>query len=232
MAEQLFGRCQTCIGNMMKYICGMACDAQQSDYLNVSKFDTYNGNKYVTELDFYIDESYTVSTFESCKKVVHPSSGLLALDLACGAPAKDCTHVRWFDFMGHYDPVSNPFVPFEVKYIWGQEGPNGTFTSETKLCSENYEGKFECSCVDCEESCPSGIKPKGEDPAFSILEMNGATFISAIAIGAIGVVSIFLGGILGRNMKISELPKLFGGFPIVNEYLKRYFKWWGKCTYN
>lgn len=228
MAEQLFGRCQTCVKNMLKSICELACSPNQNYYINVSKTETNNGKKYVTELNYHIDENYTVGTFESCKSVVHPSSGLFALDLACGTPAKDCTHEKWFSFMGHHDPVANPFVPFEIKYIWDQEGPNGSFTADTKSCSENYEGYFECSCVDCKDSCPSGIDLEGEEPAFKVLEMNGVTFIVAIVIGALGVISIILGGIFGRKLKIFELPKLFGGYSFVNQYLKRFFKWWGK----
>src|SRR5690349_25142926 len=35
MAEGIFGRCQTCLSTMMKGICGLACDPDQSRYVSI-----------------------------------------------------------------------------------------------------------------------------------------------------------------------------------------------------
>lgn len=216
---------------MLKSICGVGCDPNQSDYMTVSKTEKSPiGDKlYVTEIEYFIDEEYTMGTFNSCKKVVHPSSGLLALDLACGAPAKKCTDKMWFDFMGTPDEVSNPFVPFRINYIWDKKVDNTHFTAPTKTCNESYPGYFDCSCVDCTESCPAGSAPTSEDSGFLVFELNGTAFVVAMVIGGLGVIGLILGTILGRQCSIREVPKFLGGFRFVNKHLTTFFTWWGQC---
>lgn len=42
------------------------------------------GREYVSAIDFNIDDAYVTGTYESCKSVVHPASGRVAMDFSCG----------------------------------------------------------------------------------------------------------------------------------------------------
>lgn len=66
------------------------------------------------EIDFYITDEYINGTHNSCKNVIYPPTGKLALDLMCGNwGASKCTPRRWYDFMGD---VELDFVPFQINY--------------------------------------------------------------------------------------------------------------------
>ena len=68
------------------------------------------------ELEVYIDEKYMNDTYDSCKNVVYPSSGNLAMDLACGVhDASRCNAKLWYEFQG--DPVANGFIAFRMIFI-------------------------------------------------------------------------------------------------------------------
>lgn len=54
---------------------------------------------YVDSIDFYMSEEYVEGVFNSCKNVITPSSGALAMDFACGRlGAKHCTAKKWVCF--------------------------------------------------------------------------------------------------------------------------------------
>ena len=44
-----------------------------------------NGTRKVSEVNFYIDEGFTESVYDSCKDVVSPSTTGTVMDLMCGA---------------------------------------------------------------------------------------------------------------------------------------------------
>ena len=225
MAEGIFGRCQSCMRNLLKGICGIACDPHQSKYLNVLETKTGVFGTYANKVEYLIDREYTENVYESCKRVIHPSSGRLALDLACGTEATKCTAEKFFFFMG--DPIASPLVPFKIEYIYS-ENPDLRFTSKTKKCDEAFDNSYACSCVDCPASCPIGNTLQPEDSGFLLMDLNGTTFIVAIIIGSFGTIGILLGMTLWRNMKLANLPMFFGGFDEVNTELSRVFCWWGK----
>ena len=71
--------------------------------------------EYVDEIDIYIGDEYFNGAYNSCKHVIYPSTGQLALDLMCGSwGASKCSPARWFGFMGD---ASSPFVPFQINYL-------------------------------------------------------------------------------------------------------------------
>lgn len=225
MAEGIFGRCRTCMKNLLKGICAIACDPDQDRYLDI--LEEFNstmqaGKTYASHVEFRMDPEYKKNVFESCKNVIHPASGRLALELACGTEISKCSPDQLFFYMG--DPVGNPLVPFKLDYT-NTADPNIRFTSETLNCSAAYPDDYACSCVDCELSCPATDPPKPEDEGFVIGGLNGVTFIVAMCVGGVGLILIIFGSIF--NVKFGDLPQLFGGFSGFNEGLSEFFKWIG-----
>lgn len=81
-------------------------------------FKFFPGVDSVNGIKVYLSNEYMEGTFNSCSRVSVPSTGQLALDLMCGDwGASRCSPNKWFAFMGHYDPMANPFVPFQIDYI-------------------------------------------------------------------------------------------------------------------
>lgn len=176
----------------------------------------------MNKVEYRIDLNYTTKVYESCKEVIHPSSGRQAMDLACGTDASKCNPDQWYFYMG--DPAANPLVPFKIEYV-NSDDPDRRFTSETKKCNEAYDGSYACSCVDCAQSCPNAAPPEPEDPGYRIFDLNGTTFIIAIVVGSLGIVILFF---LGRNVTFKDLPRYLGGFEGTNIWLTKFFRWWGR----
>lgn len=225
MAEGIFGRCQTCLKNMMKGICGVACDPNQDKYLTILETrnsSVFQGKEFVHRLEYRMDPKYMEEVYETCKEVIHPASGRQAMELACGTDASKCTYEQLYFYMG--DPGANPLVPFKIEYVPSTDPDR--FESETKECHEAYEGSYACSCVDCAASCPLAEPPAPEDPGYLIFDLNGATFIAAVIIGSLGVIALIFGS--AASYTLSDLPKAFGGFDGMDKILSKFFGWWGR----
>ena len=92
----------------------------------------------------YQSTEYTYATHESCCRVVHPMSGSIALDIACGGYiGNQCTPEKWelaiyvlssyyyqitmliFNFFRWYEYMGsvkkNDLVPFDIKYVYEKE---------------------------------------------------------------------------------------------------------------
>ncbi|XP_017791086.1 PREDICTED: Niemann-Pick C1 protein-like [Habropoda laboriosa] len=150
MAENIFGRCPTCIKNVYKLICDLSCSPEQSRFLNVTK-TAFNeeGKEYVEELEVYIAEEYMTDAYDSCKYVVYPQTGNLAMDLACGVHgASRCTAKLWYEYQG--DPDVNNFISFRMKFVTDKPYWNQSVIT----CDQMYDGLSACSCVDCPSACP------------------------------------------------------------------------------
>ncbi|XP_058063255.1 NPC intracellular cholesterol transporter 1 homolog 1b [Anopheles bellator] len=221
-AEGLFSRCTTCLQNMLYSICSLACHPEQSRFMTAY---TDPSGTYVNSVEYRIDRRYVEGTYESCRGIVLPSSGKYAMDVGCGYwEAAGCTAERWFEYMGAAD---NDFVPFEILYRM-EEDPDRRFNQETKHCDEAYEGSYACSCVDCEESCPTSSPPQPEDPGFTVGDLNGVTFTVAVVVGGVGLVFILLSLIFGHHrLDRPDYPQFLGGLPAVNRALVRFFTVWG-----
>ncbi|XP_076646594.1 NPC intracellular cholesterol transporter 1 homolog 1b [Halictus rubicundus] len=174
MVEGIFGRCPTCVKNAFKLICDMSCSPVQSTFLRV--VETRNnsaGNAYVSEIEAYVAEDYMNNTYDSCKDIVHPASGNLAMDLACGANgARGCSAKKWYEFQG--DPDANDFIGFRLHFI-----PNNTFWNEpTTPCSDRSNGLSACSCTDCPSGCDYAVNLEKND--FLIFGVEGYGVIAGI----------------------------------------------------
>lgn len=90
MADSIFGRCTTCIKNMIRGICDFTCAHDQSRFMEAVNiiYDAEIKKYYIDEVNVLISYEYVNSTFESCSKVVHPMSGYLAMEIGCGEHAK------------------------------------------------------------------------------------------------------------------------------------------------
>lgn len=97
-AEAIFGRCQTCVGNMLRSICAFTCGADQSRFINatVGINESFFGTaEVVLEIDINIDERFVNETYDSCQGVVNPATGTTSMDIACGFyDSRTCTPRR------------------------------------------------------------------------------------------------------------------------------------------
>lgn len=116
MAEGIFGRCQTCLRNMLKSICGVGCDPEQSDYITILENGTnpIDNKIFANVIEFRMNPKYMDDSYESCRHIIHPASGKLAMDLSCATEAINCDVEKWYAFQG--EPSLNPLVPFRINY--------------------------------------------------------------------------------------------------------------------
>ncbi|XP_047362414.1 NPC intracellular cholesterol transporter 1 homolog 1b-like [Vespa velutina] len=194
MAEGIFGRCTTCLKNIFRHICDYSCSMNQSQFMNVTKSKmNENGLYYIDELEIHVAEEFINKTFESCKNVINPSSGGLAMDLACGSHgASRCTPRKWYDFMNSV--TENNFVPFQINNIYDRPDiwHNDPWNAVVKPCSEPYDNSsLSCSCVDCPAACPV-TKLTINSKSFIILGKNGYGIIAAILIALITIIATFI----------------------------------------
>lgn len=99
-AEVIFGRCQTCISNMLLSICAFTCAPDQTRFMNatVDTLTDFFGQEtdVVISIDINIDTKFVADTYDSCQGVVNPATGTTAMDIACGIyDAKTCTPQRY-----------------------------------------------------------------------------------------------------------------------------------------
>nr|XP_012232256.1 PREDICTED: Niemann-Pick C1 protein-like isoform X2 [Linepithema humile] len=192
MAENIFGRCPTCIRNMFRLICDLTCSTEQGRFLKVTKSDLdEDGMEYVVETEIHVTEEYVTATYDSCKNMINPMSGMLAMDMACGSHgASRCSPKLWYEYMG--DIEENMFIPFQMTYVydatdkWGAEPWN----AQAKKCDEAYDDlSAPCSCVDCPSSCPFTKWEIDSNDTFTIGDFNGYGVIAAIVIVALTILS-------------------------------------------
>ncbi|XP_076173454.1 NPC intracellular cholesterol transporter 1 homolog 1b isoform X2 [Ptiloglossa arizonensis] len=117
------------------------------------------------------------TTFDSCKNIVHPASGNLAMDLACGVHgASWCTAEKWYRYQGDVD--ANDFVSFGMHFI----PDNSSWNEPVKTCNETYDNLTACSCVDCSAACP-----------FTKIERNDSDFeYNDYGILSKGIIAVFV----------------------------------------
>ncbi|KAL6429081.1 hypothetical protein ACFW04_008102 [Cataglyphis niger] len=236
-AEGIFSRCATCIKNMFRLICDITCSPKQSQFVKVTKSAIENGIEYVNECEIHVTEEFINATYDSCKNVVSPSSGNLAMDLACGSlEASKCSPKLWYEFMGD---AENGYAPFQMNYVydipdqWGDKPWNPI----TKNCNEAYDNSsIACSCVDCPTACPFVELKIDSDNTFMIGEFNGYGIIAAILIVVLTILASFVYCLYGLLMSCckkgaSEVPpeKKQNCSQKYQKILEKAFAAWGKA---
>ncbi|XP_071451565.1 NPC intracellular cholesterol transporter 1 homolog 1b-like [Hetaerina americana] len=174
----------------------MACKIHISGH--GGQFHSLESGDQVAELDIYFTKNYMYGTYNSCKEVVVPSSGNLAMDLLCGSwGSSRCTPERWFAFMGAYKDRGNIYVPFQMNFNSDENTPGiKPFNGRIVKCNEKYDDKTNaCSCVDCLESCPAKkpVEPNDDD-SFIIDGKDGMAVLCIISFCV--VMGLVLAGLL------------------------------------
>ncbi|XP_044760492.1 NPC intracellular cholesterol transporter 1 isoform X1 [Coccinella septempunctata] len=179
LAANFLQRCPSCMKNFMQSICDYSCSSDQSKYVEVVKINNDNGTDFIDEINVYITQDYIEGTFNSCKRVSVPSTGQLALDLMCGPwGAAKCTPYRWFEYMGQAG--ENIFVPFQINYKVTEVPIKQFVPLDPPIipCSSALDERTpQCSCVDCEESCPAPPPEPSPPSPISILGLTLYKFI-------------------------------------------------------
>ncbi|MCP9257813.1 Niemann-Pick C1 protein [Dirofilaria immitis] len=128
-----------------------------------------NKTHYITEVAYYVRDSYADGLFQSCKDVRAIGTDY-ALSFMCGMSISECDLSRWFTFMGSYNedigiPFHINFIPTPSSLESIQEdqlsASNATIRHDINppstrvfLCSEAaYPNGSPCSCQDCPQSC-------------------------------------------------------------------------------
>lgn len=236
-AASIFGRCATCMQNMLNSICEFTCSPEQSRFMNVSvetvedwSSGTLVERDAVLAAHVNMDERYINATYESCRHVVHPASGRIAMALACGAhDASTCNARHWYQFMG--DPELNrDFVPFLIEYNYDETDAERMLQPNTRPCHEAYAGAYGCSCVDCPQTCPTALPPAVLDGVgFQVAGLNGVSFVLSIVFGVLGILIVSLATLLPACWRLVwRVPDFFAGVPAVTGGLAAFFGWWGR----
>ncbi|XP_032670245.1 NPC intracellular cholesterol transporter 1 homolog 1b-like isoform X2 [Odontomachus brunneus] len=203
LADSIYGRCPTCVRNMFRLICDLTCSPEHSRFLKVTKTGKDGKLEYVEEVEVHVTEKYINDTYDSCKYVVNPTSGNLAMDLACGDKgASRCSPKLWYEYMG--DLKNNPLTPIQMNYIYdAAEGwDDEPWDNVAKNCSEAYDSSsIACSCVDCPTACPVIKLEIDTSSTFLIGELNGYGVVAAIGLLVVTIIAFAVGGLLRKYRK-------------------------------
>lgn len=232
-SDGIVSRCPTCEKNFAQTVCEMTCAPDHSRFLTAGtvKTNPVDNVKYIDDIEYRLDDEYAQSIYNSCKGIIHPASGRPIMDIMCGAQdSRTCDHRKWLGYLG--DKENNEYVPFQITYNFDESSEENRLKGDPKKCNENYEGLYSCSCIDCADSCPAGKPPAGETFGFTVAELNGYTFITAILFGII-VIPLVIFNWIGFLKCCTATPHFCGGFGFVGDGLYKIFKWWGTfCAKN
>ncbi|XP_037082633.1 NPC intracellular cholesterol transporter 1-like [Pollicipes pollicipes] len=199
LAASQFSRCPICYYNLRKSICEMSCSAEQSSFMNVTATAfTADGVEYLTNVDYYIDESYTTGTFDSCSKVLYPQTNAPAIANLCGEWGwYRCTPERFYEALG-----DNIYAPFIITYKIGTDSddvaPYHYLKMEAQTCDTNTTSNTgkpvdSCACTDCPRACPVAppIPPPAGDWMVSFeVTMYGSEAVMLIVFVALALIFI------------------------------------------
>ncbi|XP_047225004.1 NPC intracellular cholesterol transporter 1 [Girardinichthys multiradiatus] len=170
---QFLSRCPSCFYNLMNLFCELTCSPHQSQFMNATKFMGEN----VTEVEYYIGQTFTNAMYNACQDVQAPSTNVKALSLLCGKDAQDCNATNWIQYMFSID---NGQTPFPIIPIFSDVGIHGytPMNNKTYACTEGLEdGSGPCSCQDCTAACGPKPVPPPLPPPWTILGMDAMSVI-------------------------------------------------------
>uniref|UniRef100_A0A915PM62 SSD domain-containing protein n=1 Tax=Setaria digitata TaxID=48799 RepID=A0A915PM62_9BILA len=170
LPRQFLGRCPSCLTNFVQLWCDFTCSPNQANFVRVisTTGDLHvieNKTEYITEVGYYVRDSYADGLFQSCKNVRAIGTDY-ALSFMCGVSVTECDISRWFTFLGTYNEDIG--VPFHISFILTpslsakaqQATSNSTTikisppTTRVFMCSESaHPNSSPCSCQDCPQSC-------------------------------------------------------------------------------
>ncbi|KFM57011.1 Niemann-Pick C1 protein, partial [Stegodyphus mimosarum] len=107
----LFKRCPSCYHNIANIFCQLVCSPSQSEFLKVTKSSRFKTKQSVTEMDYYLTESFAEGLFNSCKNVQMSFTSNPAVGILCGGHMTDCNAHYWLEYMGGHDPS-----PYQINF--------------------------------------------------------------------------------------------------------------------
>ncbi|KAI9521783.1 hypothetical protein NQZ68_003938 [Dissostichus eleginoides] len=190
LSKALLVRCPSCAENFAHLHCINTCSPDQSQtvkvikVMNVTELNTTK--EAVVGYQAFLSTSFADVSFQSCKSVRIPATGGFAIATMCGRyGAKLCTPQRWYDFQGD---SSNGLAPLDIDFQLVPPGvteglPAGVipYAGRALRCNETTpSGGQDCSCQDCQESCPR-MPPLNLPPGpFGLLGTDGFLVIAIL----------------------------------------------------
>nr|XP_020641351.1 Niemann-Pick C1 protein [Pogona vitticeps] len=198
---QFLSRCPSCFYNLLNLFCELTCSPHQSAFLNVTKTEPYldpstkTNKTSITELQYYIGETFANAMYNACKDVEAPSSNVKALGLLCGKDVKECNATNWIEYMFSKD---NGQTPFNMIPIFSDTPTHGMtpMNNATKGCNESVDDVTgPCSCQDCSVVCGPKPQPPSPPAPWLLLGLDAMYVIMWIAYTAF--LLIFFGVVFG-----------------------------------
>ncbi|XP_035022028.2 NPC1-like intracellular cholesterol transporter 1 [Hippoglossus stenolepis] len=191
LSKAVLNRCPSCAENFAHLHCINTCSPNQSQTVKITKVMNLTDDSNVTRevvvgYQAFLSDTFADGSFQSCKNVRIPATGGFAISTMCGRyGAKLCTAQRWYDFQGD---SSNGLAPLDINFRLIKEGyteglPEGVipYNGRALKCNETTpSGGQVCSCLDCQESCPSIPPPPLPPGPFRLLGTDGFLVISII----------------------------------------------------
>ena len=198
LPQQMLSRCPACYKNFLNFYCEMTCGLKQSKYVWANMTSPYPPSysyepKGIPAITFLMTDSYATKFYNSCKDVQMPSANDKAISMFCGTKAEDCTPLKWLSYMGN---TGNGRAPFMIYYRFQDTewvAPDNLtlipLNATNTRCNETYDNTSSpCSCQDCSLSCaPFPPLPPPKKP-FTILGLDGVSFIMACIFTAFVIV--------------------------------------------
>nr|QWX95805.1 NPC intracellular cholesterol transporter-like protein [Strongyloides stercoralis] len=229
---KILQKCPSCFKNFVNLWCDFACSPNQSNYINIlkvesSNFSITNNSKYITSLEYFIDNNFAHTLINSCKNV--RALGTYALDTLCGRKTDECTIEKWLEFMGTYNPHIG--VPFTINfYVGGNHTRNNNIIIPPKTksynCNESITSFSDtCACSDCPSVCKNESPfPKLSDESCKIATMDCIKAMSLTAFGALlatGMCMMVLQYVLKKTTNDGSDMKNFKATPMTSlPYIK------------
>ncbi|XP_036434323.1 NPC1-like intracellular cholesterol transporter 1 [Colossoma macropomum] len=190
LSKAILLRCPSCAYNFAHIHCITTCSPNQSQTINITRTIPVNisgtDKEAVVGYQAYVSTTFSDASFNSCKNVRIPATGGYAIGTMCGRYGSTlCTPQRWLDFQGD---SSNGLAPLDIDFRLippehNAAVPEGMvpYAGIALGCNETTPtGGEECTCQDCQESCPQ-VPPPGPLPEpFMIGNMDGMLAISLI----------------------------------------------------
>jgi hypothetical protein len=165
LAHVGFNHCPSCLKNLEKLFCQLHCSPKQNQFIHVKETKkNESGDYFASDIDYFINESYALGIFDSCKNVRNSKGKVL--DMMCrGLTEDECNARNWFNSIGR-SIESHGLSLFKINFKITNEslvivGENAYHPSaETYIkCSEplNNDTKA-CACEHCPDSCSKNSK--------------------------------------------------------------------------
>ncbi|KAM7018968.1 NPC1-like intracellular cholesterol transporter 1 [Tautogolabrus adspersus] len=190
LSKAVLVRCPSCAENFAHLHCINTCSPNQSQTVKVTKVMNVTTlgktREAVVGYKAYLSTNFADASFKSCQNVRIPATGGFAIATMCGRyGAKLCNPQHWYDFQGD---SSNGLAPLDIDFNLIKPGdtaglPEGVipYNGRALKCNETTpSGGQDCSCQDCQESCPKMPDPPLPPGPFRLMGTDGFLVICII----------------------------------------------------